>query len=51
MTFAAWTDDGNILFCTGTGMAIVNKDGELIRSFPIEGGMDGGKATWRRYGH
>jgi prepilin-type N-terminal cleavage/methylation domain-containing protein len=51
MTFAAWTDDGNLLFCTGTGMAIVNKDGELIRSFPIEAGTDGGKATWRHYGH
>jgi prepilin-type N-terminal cleavage/methylation domain-containing protein len=49
--FAAWTDDGNLLFCTGTGMAIVNKDGELIRSFPLESLPQGGSATWRRYGH
>jgi hypothetical protein len=49
--FAAWTDDGNLLFCTGSGMAIVSRNGEVLRSFPVENGTISGRAAWRRYGH
>jgi prepilin-type N-terminal cleavage/methylation domain-containing protein len=49
--FAQWTDEGNLLFCTGNGMAIVNKDGEVLRHFSLENGTHSGWASWRRYGH
>jgi prepilin-type N-terminal cleavage/methylation domain-containing protein len=50
-SFSQWTDDGNLLFCTGDGMAVVNKDGKLLRSFEVPQGVHGAWASWRQFGH
>jgi prepilin-type N-terminal cleavage/methylation domain-containing protein len=49
--FAQWTDDGNLLFCLGNLMAIVDKDGNTLHQFDVPSGTAGGVAHWRRYGH
>jgi hypothetical protein len=49
--FAAWTDDGNMLFVTGNGFAIVSKEEALIRQWTTENSISSPWAAWRRYGH
>ena len=49
--FAQWTDDGNLLFCTGRGMAIVDRNGNELHKFSVPSGTVGGVASWRRYEH
>jgi prepilin-type N-terminal cleavage/methylation domain-containing protein len=46
-----WTDDGNMLFCTGDGFAIVKKDGTEIRRFRLPESVSSAEVSWRRYGH
>ena len=47
--FCTWTDDGNLLFRGGTGLSVVNKDGEVVRQLSFED-YPAGEVTWRRYG-
>ena len=47
--FCAWTDDGNLLMRNGSGFAVVNKNGELLRQMTFDD-FPFGEVTWRRYG-
>jgi len=49
--FAQWTDSGNLLFCTGDGLAIVDKSGNEVRRVHIGEGTVSEEASWRRWGH
>jgi prepilin-type N-terminal cleavage/methylation domain-containing protein len=49
--FSQWTDDGNLLFCTSDGMAVLDRDGNILRTFAVPQGTTSGWASWRRYGH
>jgi hypothetical protein len=48
--FAQWTEDGNMLFSTGSGWAVLDKYGNMVRSFPAPNGSSSW-ASWRKYGH
>ena len=50
-SFGRWTDDGNILMVTGTGFAVVDKSGKLVRSIPTPVSPVSGTTSVRRYGH
>jgi prepilin-type N-terminal cleavage/methylation domain-containing protein len=49
--FAQWTEDGNMLFLTGNGMAVLDKSGRTVRSWSVPYGTTSGWASWRKYGH
>jgi prepilin-type N-terminal cleavage/methylation domain-containing protein len=49
--FAQWTDDGNMLFCNSNGMAILDRNGTVLRTFSVPAGTHSGWASHRRYGH
>jgi prepilin-type N-terminal cleavage/methylation domain-containing protein len=49
--FSQWTDDGHLLFCTGDGMAVVDREGKVLRAFELPLGTHSGWASWRRYWH
>jgi len=49
--FAQWTEDGNLLFLTGDGMAVLDKSGNTVRSWSVPHGTHSGWASWRHYGH
>jgi len=49
-TFVQWTEDGNLLFATGSGMAVLDKSGHVVRSWSVPYGT-GVWASWRHYGH
>ena len=48
--FAQWTEEGNMLFSTDSGWAVLNKSGNLVRSFSAPNGSISW-ASWRHYGH
>jgi prepilin-type N-terminal cleavage/methylation domain-containing protein len=49
--FSQWTDDGNMLFCTGNGMAIVDRNGDVLHRFSVPYGTHTAWASHRHYGH
>jgi prepilin-type N-terminal cleavage/methylation domain-containing protein len=49
--FSQFTDDGNMLFCTGDGMAVLDRNGTVLRTFDVPYGTTSGWASHRRYGH
>jgi prepilin-type N-terminal cleavage/methylation domain-containing protein len=49
--FCQWTPEGNLLFCNGSRMFVLNKEGKMLRSFNVPQGVFGGAATWRRHFH
>jgi prepilin-type N-terminal cleavage/methylation domain-containing protein len=48
--FGQWTEDGNMLFSTSSGWAVLDKYGNTVRTFSAPNGSSSW-ASWRHYGH
>jgi len=55
--FIAFTDNAQLLFVTatrfssGNGLAILDRNGKVLRTSQIGQGVNWGKGSWRRWGH
>ena len=49
--FIAFADNAQLLFVTETGLAILDRNGNVVRSTRIGEGTSWGDGSWRRWGH
>ena len=55
--FIAFTDNAQLLFVTatkvsyGNGLAILDRNGKVLRTCKIGEGVNWGNGSWRRWGH